>query len=65
MEYQRWEQMFNNCPFCGNELFLVGGFGGLATNFKCMECSATFNDLGPFGVELISEPKTPTIFINV
>ena len=57
MEYRRWEHMFNNCPFCGNELFLVGPSGGLATNFSCMECEAAFNDLGPCGIDLISGPK--------
>jgi len=56
MGNRRWGKMFDRCPFCGNSLFLVGPFGGLATNFKCMECSATFNDLGPFGVELIGAP---------
>ena len=63
MENQLWEKMFSVCPFCGNELFLVGPSGGLATNFSCMKCEAAFNDLGPIGVELLSKPKKQTDFL--
>ena len=59
MEHRRWKQMFNSCPFCSNNLFLVGPSGGLASNFKCLLCGATFNDMGPFGVDLLSEPDRP------
>ena len=62
MENLNWDKMFDCCPFCNNELFLVGPSGGLATNFSCMECGATFNDLGAFGVDLISGPAPGGIF---
>jgi len=64
MENQHWDKMFANCPFCCNELFLVGPSGGLATNFKCMKCGAAFNDVGPFGVDLISKPDEPIDFLT-
>ena len=57
MEYRHWQYMFNDCPFCNNNLFLAGPEGGLSQNFKCAECGATFNHMGPFGVDLISEPE--------
>jgi len=56
MENQHWDKMFESCPFCGNKGFLAGPRGGRAQNFKCSDCGAAFNNMGPFGVDLLSEP---------
>jgi len=45
------------CPFCKTNYFLEGPHGGLSVNFKCKECGATFNDMGPFGIDLLSKPE--------
>jgi len=41
---------------------LLGPVGGLSQNFRCanINCRATFNDVGPFGFELLSGPVTVT-----
>lgn len=48
-----WEKGFVKCPDCGHEKFIKGPSGGRSVNFKCGECGAKFNSLGPFGVERI------------
>jgi hypothetical protein len=58
------------CPDCGGDKFLEGPHGGMCVNFMCAnpECGSRFNDMGPLGVERISEPSpnkkasTPTIW---
>ncbi|MBA7661961.1 hypothetical protein ES703_69981 [subsurface metagenome] len=52
---------FNDgCPFCYCKDFLEGPHGGLSINFKCGNCGAIFNDMGPFGIDLIAAAKTIT-----
>ena len=53
---KHWGEMFKTCPFCGNNLFKLGPKGGLSQNFECMLCGATFNHMGPFGVQLLTVP---------
>lgn len=50
----------DGCPFCKSKEFLEGPHGGLSINFKCANkvCGATFNDMGPFGIDLLSQPET-------
>ena len=43
-----------DCPDCGGGL-LEGPTGGLSVNVKCSLCGAKFNEMGPFGVERISD----------
>ena len=57
MENQHWNKMFDRCPFCGGEDFLAGPRGGGSRNFRCSGCGATFNCMGPFGIDLLSEPE--------
>ena len=47
----------DGCPFCGSKEFLEGPHGGQSINFKCARCGATFNDMGPFGVDLLARPE--------
>jgi len=54
---KHWNKMFSNCPFCRTTVFLAGPRGGLSQNFKCKNCGATFNNVGPFGIELLSKPQ--------
>ncbi len=56
MECRHWEQMFNKCPFCGDDYFHAGPKGCLSQNFQCRNCGATFNDMGPFGIDLLAAP---------
>ena len=56
MSDRHWAKMFDRCPFCGNAYFLAGPRGGMSQNFKCSDCGATFNHVGPFGVDLIISP---------
>ena len=42
---------FKKCPDCGHDKFLEGPHGGLSVNFKCENCEAKFNNMGPFGIE--------------
>lgn len=52
------EQFFTDgCPFCKSKNFLKGSHEGLAINFKCAQCGAIFNDIGTFGVALLSNSK--------
>lgn len=46
----------DGCPFCKSQKFLEGPHGGLCINIKCADCGATFNEMGPFGVDLLSGP---------
>lgn len=61
-----WKQVdFDACPFCDfQDEFLEGPHGGCSVNFKCNICGAKFNDLGPFGVELIGWPEKSPLQIN-
>lgn len=45
------------CPDCDTAPLLEGPHGGLSVNYGCgnPECGSRFNDMGPFGVERISE----------
>lgn len=47
----------DGCPFCGTDVFLEGPHGAENINFKCIDCEATFNDKGRFGVDLLSGPN--------
>lgn len=52
------KKFFNNgCPFCQSNDFLKGPGSGLSVNFKCAQCKATFNNTGPFGIDLLSESE--------
>lgn len=51
----------NGCPFCKSKDFLEGPHGGLSINFKCAKCESTFNDMGPFGIDLLNEINPVTI----
>lgn len=44
------------CPDCGLNVH-EGPHGGLSVNWICVnsECGSQFNDMGPFGVERISD----------
>lgn len=51
------EKFFDDgCPFCASIEFIEGPHGGESINFKCADCGAGFNDMGPFGIELLSKP---------
>lgn len=52
----RYAFFSNGCPFCQSREFLEGPHGGLSINFKCKKCEARFNDMGPFGIDLLSRP---------
>lgn len=56
-----WKGGFTKCPFCKGEKFVAGPRGGLSQNFKCDNCGACFNNMGPFGVELLSKPELPEL----
>jgi hypothetical protein len=47
------------CPDCKSLGFLAGPCGGGSQNFKCASasCGSRFNDMGPFGIERISDAK--------
>lgn len=47
------------CPDCEHEGLLAGPRGGMAQNFKCANsgCGSRFNDMGPFGIDRISDPS--------
>ena len=47
----------NGCPFCKSNDFLEGPHGGLSINFKCEKCGSTFNDMGPFGIDLLAKSE--------
>jgi hypothetical protein len=42
------------CPDCGSKV-VSGPRGGLSVNWDCVKCGSGFNDLGPFGVERVTE----------
>lgn len=48
----------NGCPFDQSQKFLEGPHGGQNINFKCAKCGARFNDMGPFGVDLLEGPES-------
>jgi len=55
-EEEKNDTYSNRCPDCGSKgSFLEGPHGGLAVNFKCGHCDASFNDMGPFGIERLSK----------
>lgn len=47
----------NTCPDCEHKGFLEGPHGGSCVNFKCAgsDCGSRFNDMGPFGIQRISD----------
>jgi len=47
------------CPDCKSQGFLAGPCGGGSQNFKCANpsCGSAFNDMGPFGIQRISDPS--------
>lgn len=49
------------CPDCTSSL-IEGPHGGLSVNWYCTHerCGSRFNDMGPFGVERITE-KSPNL----
>jgi len=49
-------QEVRSCPDCQRPLF-EGPHGGLSVNWRCSnpKCGSGFNDMGPFGVERISD----------
>jgi len=47
------------CPFCRSLKFMRGPCGGMSENFKCAGCGATYNDMGPFGVDLLTPGTVP------
>lgn len=58
----------NECPECNSTIFYEGPTGGLSINF-CCENGHWFNDMGPFGVEKISDkgylPYNRHLFVPV
>ncbi len=48
------------CPDCGSNEVRPGPRGGLSRNIYCASliCGSRFNEMGPFGVERISD-KSP------
>lgn len=52
-----WKFFDDGCPFCQSKNFLGGPHDGFSVNFKCVKCEATFNNMGSFGVYLLSGPK--------
>lgn len=58
-DYERGRVKAGRCPDCGHEGFLAGPRGGMAQNFACAndDCGSRFNDVGPFGIDRISEPS--------
>ena len=48
-----------HCPDCEHEDLLAGPRGGMSQNFKCGSpvCGSRFNDMGPFGIDRISDPS--------
>lgn len=48
---------FKKCPDCGHDKFLIEFFPGNSVNFKCENCEAKFNDMGPFGVDRLDRIK--------
>jgi len=62
---RHWEHLdWEGCPFCCCEEFLEGPHGAGSINFKCNMCGATFNDMGPFGVELVGWPEKEPLKLN-
>lgn len=51
----------NMCPDCESLGFFEGPQGGGCINFKCCnpECGSEFNDMGPFGIQRISDKREP------
>lgn len=44
------------CPNCCREL-KEGPHGGLSVNWDCHHCGAKYNEMGPFGWELVTEGR--------
>jgi tRNA G26 N,N-dimethylase Trm1 len=44
------------CPFCSCKEIIEGPHGGSSINFTCSHCGAKFNYMGPFGIEILSDP---------
>lgn len=45
------------CPDCTYECLARGPSGGGSQNYLCQHCGSKFNEMGPFGIERISEPS--------
>ena len=51
----RWMNAHQACPVCrAHGKFMAGPRGGMAQNFRCSGCGSTFNNIGPFGVDVLS-----------
>lgn len=62
LDVTAWIQKERCCPFCGCKKFIEGPSGGLSVNMYCAntdECGARFNDMGPFGWDVIHETSMP------
>ncbi len=47
------------CPDCEEQKLVEGPCGGLSINIYCTnpKCGSKFNDMGPFGIERISDAQ--------
>ncbi len=43
------------CPDCQHQSLLQGPTGGGSINYKCTTCGSRFNEMGPFGIDRISD----------
>lgn len=43
------------CPNCGNVNWLAGPGGGSFGNIQCDGCLTYYNDLGPFGLQMLED----------
>lgn len=61
-----WPKGFKDglCPDCHCNRFLRGPEGAGSVNFKCAGCGATFNSVGPFGIQRLTRGKTPAPDLN-
>jgi hypothetical protein len=50
------EEVFRtgHCPDCVQNL-CEGPSGGMSVNYCCLICGSKFNDMGPFGIDRISD----------
>lgn len=56
----------NGCPDCGGSKYYRGPEGAMSINICCAnpECRSAFNDMGPFGLERISNTAFRSAFPN-
>jgi hypothetical protein len=50
------------CPDCTTPL-LEGPRGGMSVNYACSACGSKFNDMGPFGIERLSD-SSPNFMLD-